>query len=158
MTGTWSVRRLGEEEWPRYRAVRLAMLLDAPEAYGSTFAREVDFTEEDWRQRASGAVFLAERGDGLPLGAATLLRRDGHDGEIVAMWVAGHARGDGVADALVSSCSDLAVAEGGGTVRLHVMLANPRAVAFYTRLGFTFDGACADVPGCSRMSRQSDTG
>ena len=158
MTRDWSVRRLGEEDWARYRAVRLAMLLDAPEAYGSTFAREVGLAEEDWRERTGGSTFLAEREDGLPLGAATLLRREDHDPEIVAMWVAGHVRGGGVADALVDACRDLAVAGGAGLVRLHVMLANPRAVTCYTRLGFVPDGACADVPGCSRMHWTPGTG
>lgn len=156
MTRPWSVRRLGAGDWELYRAVRLAMLLDHPEAYGSTFAREVAFTEEVWRQRVGQPVLLAERDDGLPLGSATLLSLEGKDPEIVAMWVAGHARGDGIADALVGSCRDLAVADGADVVRLHVMLDNPRALAFYARLGFAHDGDCGDVPGCSRMAARVD--
>ncbi len=156
MTEPWSVRRLGAEDGERYRAVRLAMLLDHPQAYGSTFDREVAFAEETWRDRLAQPVFLAERGDGLPLGSATLLTLEGQDPEIVAMWVAGHARGDGIADALVSSCRDRAAADGAEILRLHVMLDNPRAVAFYTRLGFVRDGVCGDVPGCSRMSARVD--
>ncbi|WP_435200194.1 GNAT family N-acetyltransferase [Janibacter sp. GS2] len=152
MTGPWSVRRLGEEDWQLHRSVRLAMLLDTPGAYGSSFGREVGFTETTWRERTGQPVFLAEREDGLPLGTATLLRPEpGTDAEIVAMWVAAHARGTGVADALVIACRDRAVAEGAGVVRLHVMLDNPRAVACYSRLGFVLDGTCGDVPGCSRM-------
>ncbi|WEV76700.1 GNAT family N-acetyltransferase [Janibacter cremeus] len=147
-----SVRLLTEEDWEVLRAVRLAMLLDAPGAYGSTYAREVAFTEETWRQRTGQAVFLAEREDGLPLGTATLLRLDpGDDPEIVAMWVAGHARGTGVADALVDACRDRAVAEGAERVRMHVMLDNPRAVACYTRLGFAFDGGASGADGCACM-------
>lgn len=147
-----SVRLLTEEDWEVLRAVRLAMLLDAPGAYGSTYAREVAFTEETWRQRTGQAVFLAEREDGLPLGTATLLRLDpGDDPEIVAMWVAGHARGTGVADALVDACRDRAVAEGAERVRMHVMLDNPRAVACYTRLGFAFDGGAGGADGCASM-------
>ena len=89
-----------------------------------------------------------------PLGAATLLRLDPADvPEIVAMWVAGHARGAGVADALVAECRDRAVTEGADVVRLHVMLDNPRALGFYERAGFAFDGAHGDALGCDRMSR-----
>ena len=148
----WSVRRLGSEDWALFRAVRLAMLLDEPGAYGSTFAREVEFDEDTWRERTTQAVFLAERADGLPLGTATLLRLDPEDDpEIVAMWVAGHARGSGIADALVSACRELAVADGADVVRMHVMLDNPRAVAAYTRLGFAFDGGVGDADGCASM-------
>lgn len=152
MTEPWSVRRLGAPDWESHRAVRLAMLLDHPQAYGSTFAREVAFPEETWRERLARPVFHAEREDGLPLGSATLLALDGRDPEIVAMWVAGHARGEGIADALVGACRDQAVADGAEVVRLHVMLDNPRAVAFYTRIGFARDGGWGDVPGCARMA------
>lgn len=148
----WTVRRPSDVDWATYRAVRLAMLLDAPAAYGSSFAREVAFTEETWRERFDQAIFLAESADGLPLGAATLLRLDPDDDpEIVAMWVAGHARGSGIADALVDACRDLAVADGAQRVRMHVMLDNPRAVACYSRLGFTFDGGAGDADGCASM-------
>ncbi len=152
----WSIHRLGAGDWELLRAVRLAMLLDAPDAYGSTFAREFAFTEATWRERTTPAVFHAARGDGLPLGSATLFRESpDRDPEIVAMWVAGHARGSGVAEALVEACLEQAVIAGDDDVRLHVMLDNPPAVTFYTRLGFVFEGECGDVPGCSRMSRRS---
>lgn len=153
MTERWSVRHLCPADWERYRAVRLAMLLDHPAAYGSTFAREVAFAEEVWRERLDRPVFLAERGDGLPLGSATLLRSTPmEDPEIVGMWVAGHARGAGVAEALVGACRDRAAADGAEVIRLHVMLDNPRAVAFYTRTGFARDGGWGDEPGCARMA------
>lgn len=148
----WSVRLLAGEDWEVLRAVRLAMLLDAPGAYGSSFAREAAFTEETWRERTEQSVFLAEREDGLPLGAATLLRLDPEDEpEIVAMWVAGHARGGGIADALVDACRERVVADGAPVVKMHVMLDNPRAVACYTRLGFAFHGGAGDADGCASM-------
>ena len=101
-------------------------------------------------------MFHAVRDDGLPLGAATLFREDPlGDPEIVAMWVAGHARGIGVAGELVEACLEQAATEGADHVRLHVMTANLPAVSLHTRLGFAFDGECGDVPGCSRMSRRS---
>ncbi|MGE9781771.1 GNAT family N-acetyltransferase [Janibacter sp. CX7] len=154
MATDWSVRRLTGEDWQLYRAVRLAMLLDEPAAYGSNFAREVAYDEERWRSLFGQAIFLAESGDGLPLGAATLLRLDPADvPEIVAMWVAGHARGRGIADALVDAAVTEAAAGGAAEVRLHVMLDNPRALAFYERSGFAFDGASGDAPRCDRMSR-----
>ena len=76
MASDWSFRRLTAEDWQRYRAVRLAMLLDEPAAYGSNFAREVAYDEQRWRSLLEQAVFLAEGSDGLPLGAATLLAKN----------------------------------------------------------------------------------
>ncbi len=148
----WSLRRLGPSDWRLMRAVRLAMLLDEPSAYGSTFARESAFTEETWRERLQQPVFLVERDDGLPLATATLLRLDPRDEpEIVAMWVAGHARGQGLADAVVHACQEQAVADGADTVALHVMVDNPRAAAAYARLGFIADDAPVGADGCARM-------
>lgn len=149
------VRRLTGEDWELYRAVRLAMLLDAPGAYGSSFVREVAFDEATWRDRLMHPVFLAAREDGLPLGAATLYTSaPGVDPEIVAMWVAGHARGSGVADALVGACVDEAGRQGVTRVQMHVMADNPRAATMYARAGFSFDGVSAeDDDACQRMSR-----
>ncbi|WP_068266184.1 GNAT family N-acetyltransferase [Janibacter limosus] len=154
MGDAWAVRRLSGDDWGLHRAVRLAMLLDQPDAYGSTFAREVAFDEATWRERLGHPVLIAESDAGLPLGVATLFRPDAsHAPEIVAMWVAGHARGDGIADALVEACVDLARERGDSVVRLHVMRDNRRAVAFYERVGFAFDGSPGDIDGCDRMSR-----
>lgn len=151
----WSVHRVATDDWRRYRAVRLAMLLDEPGAYGSSFQREVAFDEDTWRDRLGHPVLVAEREDGLPLGAATLYTA-APDAvpEIVAMWVAGHARGEGIADALVEAAVEQAARVGAEVVHLHVMLDNPRAVAFYRRLGFAFDGSHGDVDGCDRMVRR----
>ena len=130
------------------------MLLDHPSAYGSTFTREAAFTEDTWRGRIGPGVFQALRSDGLPLGSATLLwEHPGQDPVIVAMWVAGHARGSGVADDLMSACLELAAERGESRVRLDVMGDNPRAVAFYLRAGFVFEGEDPTREGCLQMSR-----
>lgn len=154
MSAGWSVRPLAEDDWPLLRAVRLAMLLDHPGAYGSTFVREAAFTEETWRARTGPGVFHALRPDGLPLGSVTLLwQHPGQDPVVVAMWVAAHARGTGVADDLVNACLELAAERGESRVRLDVMGDNPRAVAFFLRAGFAFEGEDPTPEGCRAMSR-----
>jgi ribosomal protein S18 acetylase RimI-like enzyme len=135
--------------WQVHRAVRLAMLLDTPLAYGSTFAREIGFTDDLWQERMDDSTsWLALDGD-LPVGSATLFRfpeQDPDEGCLVAMWVAPHARGAGAADALVTALLDHAGASGLRRVTLDVADGNHRAAAFYRRLGFTTTGRTGTLP------------
>jgi GNAT superfamily N-acetyltransferase len=119
--GPVEVRRLTEDDWADLRAVRLAMLLDTPFAYGSTYARERAYPEATWRQRAGGLAWLAWQG-GLPVGSVTLWADPQQPPEeiyLVGMWVASHARGEGVADALVEAAVGGGGARGPGRVGGH---------------------------------------
>src|SRR5215475_10267581 len=71
------IRRIRPDEGLRLRALRLHALVDAPMAYGSTFAREESYPEALWHERAAtGATggnvvtFIAESGNQL-VGMAT---------------------------------------------------------------------------------------
>ena len=59
------VRVLGPDDWRTWRDIRLRSLADAPEAFGSTLARERDFAEEDWLRWLTGVAVLATV-DGVP--------------------------------------------------------------------------------------------
>lgn len=129
-----------ETNWRTYRDVRLASLLDAPSAFGSTYAAEAAFSDERWlaRVNSGSATWLAMWGD-LPVGAATSFRfpEQGEDETcLVGMWVAGHARGTGVAEALVGQVLDDARSRGLARVTLDVAEQNGRARTFYERMGF----------------------
>ncbi len=43
------VRRADEDEWEHIRDIRLRALLDAPDAFGSTFEGEAEDGESEWR-------------------------------------------------------------------------------------------------------------
>lgn len=145
MTDT-RVRRVEAGEWTTLRAVRLAALADAPEAFGSTLAREEAFGEAEWRRRATTPVFIAWRA-GEAVGLVSVIRRQdgagtasGPEWHLMSMWVSPDARGSGAADLLVSAAVETARAGGAERVTLWVADGNDRARAFYVRNGFRASG------------------
>src|SRR5260370_17506463 len=66
------IRRIRADEGMRLRALRLHALVDAPMAYGSTFAREESYPEALWHERAATSAaggnvvtFVPEHGNQL---------------------------------------------------------------------------------------------
>jgi GNAT superfamily N-acetyltransferase len=133
-----SVRRavLGDE--PILREVRLQALSDAPDAFGSTYERELARTASDWQGWMSpGVAFILYE----PLGARGMVAglREETDPAVVhlmAMWVHPKIRGSGGADELVSAVVAWARSVGAKLVRLKVIQGNDRARRFYERMGF----------------------
>jgi ribosomal protein S18 acetylase RimI-like enzyme len=150
MGGMVVVRQVGPDEWELLRDVRLAALAEAPYAFGSTYAREAAFTEEQWRGRlASRAVtlfaFADELADGQPAGLAGVYEEDGV-ADIVSMWVRPAARGHGVGEALVMAAADWAKARDHETLYLWVTESNDAARKLYERCGFTVTGERQPLP------------
>ncbi|MGI5337099.1 N-acetyltransferase family protein [Streptomyces sp. CA-181903] len=140
-----TIRPLRPDDWRLYRSVRLAALADAPEAFGSTWAREQAFPEETWRERLSRRnTFLAER-DGAPCGLASVLLTDPRSAELVSFWVTPAARGSGTADLLLDTALTYAAAHARTELRLWVAAGNDRAERFYRRRGFTRTGESQPV-------------
>lgn len=143
------VRRADPDEWATVRDVRLAALADAPDAFGSTLAREADRGEPQWRCRIRAwPWFLAWRA-GRPAGLVAAVPDQAASGppaggrrawHLVSMWVSPQARGHGVADLLIATVMEHAEAAGAPRVTLWVALGNSRARAFYQRMGFTPTG------------------
>lgn len=133
------VTRLTPDLWRRQRDIRLASLAQAPEAFGSTLAREQVFGEDVWRTRAARpATWLVAR-DGTDVGIGGVYETD-RIWSVNGMYVAPSARGTGVIEALMAAIDDHVVAVGATTVRLLVMADNARGIAAYTRLGYLATG------------------
>ena len=144
-----SVCRVRPEDWEVHRAVRLAMLLDTPLAYGRTVAREVAMSGEQWRERMQDSTAWLALDAELPLGSVTLFHAPNQpqdEAHLVAMWVASHARGSGVADALVAALVEGARSSGLQRVVLDVADGNERARGFYERCGFVLTGRTGALP------------
>jgi ribosomal protein S18 acetylase RimI-like enzyme len=134
-----NVRALGEEDWQRYRDIRLAALHDAPDAFVATRAEEEAFDEQRWRERIRRSRRLVAERDGSALGVVSLGQAEEpneHAGELFGLWVAPEARGTGVAWKLVEAGARQALQDGRSHLFYWVGTDNGRAVAFASSFGF----------------------
>jgi ribosomal protein S18 acetylase RimI-like enzyme len=142
-TETVTVRRLEPDDWALSRDIRLAALADAPHAYGSSLAREREFTEDVWRSRLrpeNGVTVLATVGDRAAGIAGGYTPADADSVLLVAMWARPELRGRGVADALVTEIFAWAAENGWSEVRLRVADGNTAARKLFERHGFRSTG------------------
>jgi GNAT superfamily N-acetyltransferase len=135
-----------------FRDVRLRALQDTPQAFGSTFARESQFSDEEWLQRVvrwngeSGIGYLAmESGYGCGI-AGVLLEEDGACAHLVSMWVAATHRKCGVGRLLVNEITGWSRQHGANVLLLMVTSGNQAAMLFYQRLGFSPTGRTEPYP------------
>lgn len=138
----WHLRRAIPGDEATLRAVRLQAVSEAPEAFCTTYERELARTTADWQRWLSpGAVFILDAPGGANgLVAGQVDKTDPSTVLLLAMWVHPAIRGTGAAAELVGAVLAWAAAEGALTVRLEVFEANPRAHHFYERLGFRDTG------------------
>jgi GNAT superfamily N-acetyltransferase len=153
---TPKIRRIQADEGLRLRALRLLALAEAPMAYSSTLAREQDYPDDLWLERAVGAsigcdraTFVAEQ-DGRWVGMATGIA-DPDDAEsagphLVSMFVDPKARRAGVGTALVEAVSGWAQDCEARRVALWVAAGNDAAVALYRHCGFRPTGLTKPLP------------
>jgi GNAT superfamily N-acetyltransferase len=140
---------VGPDEWEILRDVRLAALREAPSAFGSSYARESAFTEEQWCRRTSqrhGVTYFAYLPNAQePAGLVGVYVEEGLP-DVVSMWVRPAARRNGVGEALISAAADWAEARGHHAVFLWVTESNLPARRLYERCGFALTGEQQPLP------------
>lgn len=136
------VQRVRAQDWQQVRCVRLAALADAPDAFGSTLARELALTDADWQVRTENNAtgqkscgFLAFIDD-VPCGFVVGVLSQPHEVELFALWVAQNIRRRGTGLALVQAVCGWARERGAQRVSLKVVAANLGAIALYHANGF----------------------
>jgi len=142
------VREVIPDDWQTLRDVRLAALAEAPYAFGSSYAREAPFTEEQWRGRISerSVTFLAGWPESPePAGLAGVYVEDGV-ADVVSMWVRPSARGRAVGEALIGATADWAKARDHDSLLLWVTESNAPARKLYDRCGFALTGERQPLP------------
>ena len=142
------VREVTPDDWETLRDVRLAALREAPQAFGSSYAREAPFTEAQWRGRINDRsvtyfAYLAENPE--PAGLAGVYVEDGV-ADVVSMWVRPSARRNGVGEALIGATTDWAKTRDHDSILLWVTESNTPARRLYDRCGFTLTGERQPLP------------
>src|SRR5262245_7689086 len=151
------LRRIGVDDWPLWRKLRLQALEEAPYAFSSRLAdwQGQGDTEMRWRARLSDVplnIIATWQETTAGMSSGTGLNPDGSI-ELISMWVAPLARGRGVGDALVDTVIEWANEQRASMVTLGVLEGNERAVAFYRRHGFILVAPDAGVVTGRRMAR-----
>ena len=139
---------LTPDDWQVWRELRHRALGEAPYAFGSVLADwQGDGDREDrWRARLGDVahnVVARVRGEAVGMASGTAPDADGV-AELISMWVAPSARGEGVGDALVGEVVRWARAAGAEVLALDVVESNAAAIALYERHGFVLVGPVED--------------
>jgi len=140
------IRILQHYDAESYRQLRLAGLQTNPEAFGSTYEQEAQFTLETMSNRIMPSkdkfVLGAFTEDGSSLtGIVTFVRESGvktsHKGNVYGMYVAPSARGRGIGRRLLVELIERArECEGLEQIGLAVVSDNASAKKLYRSLGF----------------------
>ncbi len=153
----YKVRAVQVEDWERLRELRLAALADplASVAFNETYEKAAAQSAEFWRGRASqGArgllaeTFIAQddADGGCWAGSATVLD-EGENAHVVGVYVRPEHRGTGMAESLFQAVEGWALERPYvARMLLHVHQDNPRAEAFYVRVGYARTGEFLNDP------------
>jgi RimJ/RimL family protein N-acetyltransferase len=146
--GANRVRRLRADEWRELKEIRLAALLDAPDAFATRYDEAAARDDERWQADA-----LRGTGPGSPTFVAVVDGRlagmvggwsDDGAARLVQMFVRTEARGSGLADELVAAVAGWARAQGFDRLELGVVAGNVPAQRVYARSGFVQVGEPID--------------
>jgi len=133
------LRFLVADDWELWRDLRLRSLADTPDAYGSTYEREVAYDETRWRDWVDTAhpVVIDEGGQLVACGG--VLITDAQEALVIAMWVVPTHRGRGLSRAILDAVVGWARERDLPVVIGHNR-ANPVARAAYLSYGFVPTG------------------
>jgi ribosomal protein S18 acetylase RimI-like enzyme len=154
---TFLIRPFTADEWPAWRALRLAALADAPYAFSASLADAQARPDATWAALLAKTVaspadlpLLAEC-DGQPAGLAWAQDNDGIV-NAYQVWVAPAYRGRGIAQALLERVIAWSRERGAHAIELGVTKLDTPAVRLYERLGF--EKAGEPVPMANRPDLQ----
>lgn len=136
-----------------FKAIRLRALQDAPHAFGSTFARESQFSDSEWlawverMNGERGAGFLALDSEiACGIAGVFLDENDPTRAQLISMWTDPTHRQQGIGRLLVNEVFKWAHRRKARILRLMVTSNKEPAILFYERLGFARTGKTKPYP------------
>lgn len=135
--------RLPEEQWRKYRKLRLEALKTEPSAFGSSFEEELKLGEGTWQKRIRGVLFAVSGGE--PVGLLSYVFDDRpktrHIAHIYSVYVTPKYRGRGIGTMLLKrAMAEIRRNRDAAKAQLSVNPLLLPAVALYKRAGFQVVG------------------
>ncbi len=130
---------LSENDWARYRDIRLAALAHDESAFGGDYDSESQFSEAQWRQKAQKYVGLLAAIDGTDCGFMTVENLKGDFGAtcwVGSCWVNPKFRQRGILRSLFTFADSFSEERNWGVQGLGVWIDNSGAIAAYENIGF----------------------
>lgn len=151
----YKVRVVRAGEWRKLKALRLEALADpvAPVAFLERHEDAVSYPDELWQQRAAEGekqedkvTFVGEDSDGQWCGMLTVLAEEAQT-QLVGVYTRPEQRGTGLTVRLFEAALEWSWTRPEvRSVRLRLHRDNPRAEAFYRRMGFRLVGEAVPDP------------
>ena len=116
MTEAYSIRRLTPTDWQEFTVIRLESLQQYPQFFGSTYAEEAAYTQENWQNwlaRKNGCLFaLSHNKQTIGITGAVTLRTDptGSTGLLIGSYIKPEHQGKGQSEKLYKARIDWAIA------------------------------------------------
>lgn len=144
MSHSLNVRVFAAHEWRTYKDLRLRALADAPDAFGSTFAKESERPDTEWQQRLALGVpsarnfpVVAEIAS-IPIGLAwgRIEESTPDVANVYQVWVMPTQRRLGAGQMLLKAVIAWATTKQARYLDLGVTCGDSPAMRLYARLGF----------------------
>jgi GNAT superfamily N-acetyltransferase len=135
------IRRIELNDIEIFRDLRLESLRLEPSCFASSAEDWGNFSDNEWKRRiTASAVFMAFV-ESAPSGIIALTRHQGvkvaHRASVGMVYVRAHLRGTGEAARLMNQVFAHARSIGVCQLELTASSANPRAISFYEKKGFS---------------------
>jgi ribosomal protein S18 acetylase RimI-like enzyme len=148
-----TVEQLSPRLVNEFQTVRLRALKEDPAAFGSTYAKESQLSQNDWLKRLTtwnegrSICYLGmDQGGSCGIIAGYFDKDDPQMAYAASMWVAPTHRRTGLGTMLMNAVQRWAQNLGARELRLMVTSRNATAISFYEQLGFAFTGTTGPYP------------
>jgi ribosomal protein S18 acetylase RimI-like enzyme len=155
MESRLDLRMLTPADWRVLRAARLLALLNSPDAFTSTYAREAGWSELEWRRLFDNARWIVARQTQKLVGLARSVGEPEHAmRHVESIWVAPTHRRHGVLRVLLQALVEMERGIGVTDLLLWVLEDNYAAQRAYEALGFEPTGERQFLADFGRFERR----